>query len=172
MKHNYLSERGSVALCWVWRQTLWKVVGNDALFCSALNISCLDWLNFLWLRNSCFSDSICQPLFLSSIFSSSIIHSEVERLRQETLGKEGRIAQSQRTTVGEGGSQSSVFAAVWFWLWSSRAWGPNVAALMKRALQPRSSLSTPTPASTLHSSNHFSSPHSFFLPPLSFAYTC
>lgn len=28
--------------------------------------------------------------------------------------------------------------AVWFWLWSSRAGGPSVAALMKRALQLRS----------------------------------
>lgn len=50
-----------------------------------------------------------------------------------------------RTTAGERGSQSSVFAAVWFWLCSSTAWGPNVAALMKRALQHHSSL----PASTL-----------------------
>lgn len=113
-----------------------------------MNILCLNfvvWLNSLWLTNSCFSDSIYQLLSLSYIFSSSIIHSEEERLRWEDLAKEGRIAQSQRTTVGEGGSRSSVFAAVWFWLWSSRAWGPNVAALMKRALQPRSSLSAPTP---------------------------
>lgn len=69
----------------------------------------------------------------------SIIHRKVDRLSEEDTGKEDSKAQGQRTTEGERGSRSSAFAAVWFWLWSNRAWGPNVAVLMKRALQPHSS---------------------------------
>lgn len=66
--------------------------------------------------------------------------------------KEGQRYTERKNNRKKRVNWTSVFAALWFWLCSNRASGPSVAVLMKRALQPHSSLTV--------SSNHFSSPHS------------
>lgn len=104
-------------------------------------------LHFSWLTNSCLKVSRNSSIGFSLF--SSVIRSEADRLREEDTGKRDREAWSHRITEGERGSLSSVFAVVWFWLWSSRASGSNVPAVMKRALQPHSSLSSSSNTSLL-----------------------
>lgn len=66
---------------------------------------------------------------------------QIKRGGQERRAEKPGAREQQRKE----GVDPLVFAAVWFWLWSSTAWGPNVAALMKRAPQPCSSLSASPP---------------------------